>query len=122
MVFPAIFDPLHEGEEFIRGKTKAAIARSDDLLRHFDAIAETMIAIDHFARDYAHTGDDELTIQLLGIRLFNSAAGAVQGLMSGHYQNSVMLVRDLLEVSFLLDYFRSNRERIAEWRSCTESE
>jgi hypothetical protein len=33
-----------------------------------------------------------------------------------------MLQRDLLEVSFLLDYFNSNRERIAEWRGCTESE
>jgi hypothetical protein len=32
-----------------------------------------------------------------------------------------MLQRDLLEVSFLLDYFRSNRDRIAEWRGCTES-
>ena len=42
--------------------------------------------------------------------------------MGGYYQNAVMLQRDLLEVSFLLDYFRSNRERIAEWRGCTESE
>jgi hypothetical protein len=120
--FPKNFDRLHEGEEFHRGKTKAAIAASDDLLRHFNAIAEAMTAIDYFARSYAHTGDDELTIQLLGIRLFNSAAGAVQSLMGGYYQNSVMLQRDLLEVAFLIDFFRSNRKRIVEWRGCTESE
>jgi hypothetical protein len=41
--------------------------------------------------------------------------------MGGYYQNAVMLQRDLLEVSFLLDYFRSNRDRIAEWRGYTES-
>jgi hypothetical protein len=81
-----------------------------------------MTLIDHFARGNAHTGHDELTVQSLGIRLFNSAAGAVQSLMAGYYQNSVMLHRDLLEVSFLLDYFHSNKERIAEWRQCTESE
>jgi hypothetical protein len=30
--------------------------------------------------------------------------------------------RDLLEVSFLLDYFQSNPKLIAEWKACTESE
>jgi hypothetical protein len=80
-----------------------------------------MTLIDHFALS-AHTGDDELTVRLLGVRLFDVAAGAMQSLMDGYYQNSVMLQRDLLEVHFLLDYFKSNRERIAEWRGCTESE
>ena len=32
-----------------------------------------------------------------------------------------MLQRDILEVAFLLDYFRSNEARIAEWRGCIES-
>ena len=108
-VFPKIFDLLHEGEggeESIRRLTKAEIGASDTLLRHFSAVAESVIAIDHFARGCVGTGDDELTIQHLGIRLFNSAAGAVQSLMSGYYQNSVMFQRDLVEVTFLLDYFR----------------
>jgi hypothetical protein len=122
MEFPKNFDLLHEGEEFIRAKTKEAIEASDNLLRHFDVVTASMTLINHFARGNAHTGDDELTIQLLGIRLFNSTAGAVQSLMGGYYQNSVMLQRDLLEVSFLLDYFRSNKANIVEWRGCTESE
>jgi hypothetical protein len=33
-----------------------------------------------------------------------------------------MLQRDILEVTFLLDYFRTNQASIAEWRGCTESE
>jgi hypothetical protein len=119
--FPENFDLLHTGEEFIRAKTKEAIEATDNLLRHFNTVAKSMTLIDHFARGYTHAGDDELTIQLLGIRLFNSAAGAVQSLMGGYYQNSVMLQRDLLEVSFLLDYFRLNRALIAEWRRCDES-
>ena len=95
---------------------------SDVLLRHFRVVAESMTLIDHFARIHAHTGDDQLSVQLLGLRLFNGSAGAVQSLMGGYYQNAVMLQRDLLEISFLLDYFNSNRGHIAEWRACSERE
>jgi hypothetical protein len=120
-VFPGL-DVLHSVEESVRGRTKAALAGSIDLHRHFHALTEAMAAITYFAGIYPHTGDDELTIQLLGIRLFNSVAGSVQSLMGGYHQNSVTLLRDVLEVGFLLDYFRSNRERIAEWRNCDERE
>ena len=121
-LFPKNFDLLHQHEEDLRGQTKGAIAASDTLRRHFAAIEASMTLVRHFACDYPYNGEDELTIHLLGIRLFNCAAGAVQSLMAGYYQNSVMLQRDLLEVSFLLDYFRSNKANIAEWRGCTESE
>jgi hypothetical protein len=40
--------------------------------------------------------------------------------MSGYYQNSVMFQRDLVEVTFLLDYFRSNRDHISKWRRSRE--
>jgi hypothetical protein len=122
MTFPENFDLLHRSEELIREQTKKAIEATDVLLRHFVAVEASLTLIDHFARGPGDMGDDQLTIRLLGLRLFNSAAGAVQSLMSGYYQNSVMLQRDLLEVSFLLNYFHSNRAQIAEWRRCDESE
>jgi hypothetical protein len=122
MTFPENFDLLHRGEELIREQTKKAIETTDVLLRHFVAVEASLTLIDHFARGPRDMGDDQLTIRLLGLRLFNSAAGAVQSLMSGYYQNSVMLQRDLLEVSFLLNYLHSNRAQIAELRRCDESE
>ena len=120
--FPQNFDSLHQHEEAIRGQTKEAIAASDTLRRHFAVVEASMTLLRHFSRDYPYNGEDELTVHLLGIRLFNSAAGAVQSLTSGYYQNSVMLQRDILEVAFLLDYFRSNEASIAEWRGCAEKE
>jgi hypothetical protein len=78
--------------------------------------------MERLVTSYTHNGEDELTIHLLGIRLFNSAAGAVQSLTAGYYQNCVMLQRDILEVAFLLDYFHSNPASIAEWRGCDEKE
>ena len=120
--FPQNFDSLHQHEEAIRGQTKEAIAASDTLRRHFAVVEASMTLLRHFSRDYPLNGEDELTVHLLGVRLFNSAAGAIQSLTSGYYQNCVMVQRDILEVAFLLDYFRSNEARIAEWRGCTESE
>ncbi len=41
-------------------------------------------------------------------------------LMSGYYQSTVMVMQDLLETTFLLDYFHSNRDQIAAWQACDE--
>ena len=121
-LFPQNFDLLHQHEEDLRRRTKEAMAASDTLYRHFAVIEASMTLVRHFVTSYPHNGEDELTIHLLGIRLFNSAAGAVQSLTAGYYQNSVMLQRDILEVAFLLDYFHSNAASVAEWRGCDEKE
>ena len=122
MQFPANFDLLHEGEKFIRSKSKQAIEKSGVFLHHLNMVADSMTLIDHFARAYLHSSEDQLIIQLLGIRLFNTMAGAVQNLMAGYYQNAVMQMRDTLEVSFLMDYFRSDMSQISVWKGCSESD
>jgi hypothetical protein len=122
MIFPENFDLLHRGEESVRSKAKEAIQKSGDLLHHLNMVADSMNIINHFARAFPHKSDDQLIIQLLGIRLFNSMSGAVQNLMAGYYQNAVMQMRDILEVSFLSDYFRTDTALIATWKGCSESE
>ena len=82
-------------------------------------VGDSMNLIAHFARSYHNKSEDQLIIQLLGIRLFNSSASAVLDMLAGYYQNSVMQQRDLLEVSFLLDYFRTNPALIGEWKAST---
>ena len=122
MIFPENFDRLHQGEEFIRARSKEAIQASETLLHHFNMVADSMNLIDHFARSYRPKGDDQIIIQLLGVRLFNGSASAVRDMLAGYYQNSVMQQRDLLEVSFLLDYFRTNPSMIVEWKTSNETE
>jgi hypothetical protein len=72
VILPENFDRLHKGEELIRSKSKDAIQKSDTLLRHLNMVADSMNLINHFARSFPQQGDDQLIIQLLGIRLFNS--------------------------------------------------
>jgi hypothetical protein len=121
-IFPENFNLLHQGEEFLRGKSLEVIKTSDTLLHHFEMVADSVDMIQYFAQQYHHRSEDQLVIQLLGIRLFNDAGTAVNNMLSGYYQSSVMIQRDLLEVSFLLDYLKSNPKLIAEWKASSESD
>lgn len=115
--FPENFRLLHKGEEFVRDKSIEAIESSQDLLMHSNAIEIAMDLIDYFARFYNAAGEDQLTIQCLGIRLFNGCATSLKLLLSGYYQASALLQRDLLETVFLLDYFTTDKGLISLWKS-----
>jgi hypothetical protein len=120
--FPENFENLHRGEEFLRSESIKAIEASEDLTTHVYLIKSAMDLIDHFARSYPHDDEDTLTIQLLGIRLFNGLASVMKLLLSGYYQTSALQQRDLLETVFLLDFFQIDRSRIAIWRASDTKE
>jgi hypothetical protein len=108
---------LHRREEELRVRSLAAIKARVDLSDHFTLINEAMNVIHAFFRDRPYESDDELTLQLLGIRLFNSTGASIRLALSGYYRQSFDQLRDVLETHFLVDYFRSNPEEIEEWRS-----
>jgi hypothetical protein len=119
-VFPENFDLLAGGEEKIRQLSKAAIEASEDLSLHARMIERSMNMLDYIAKPRAHADEDEVVLQILAARLFNSGASSIKLLMGGYYQSTVMVMRDILETTFLLDYFHSNRDQIAVWRACDE--
>jgi hypothetical protein len=51
-------------------------------------VAEAMNAIYAFTHDHEHGSDNELTLQYLGIRLFNAAGASVKLALSGYYQKA----------------------------------
>ncbi len=59
--------------------------------------------------------EDEKTVQYLGSRLLNSVLGAIRLTLQGYYQTSAMLMRDCVEVGFLLEYFSYWPEEIMPW-------
>jgi hypothetical protein len=113
---------LHGEEERIRGLSLSAIAAHADQSVHLDLIHEGMQIVHDFTHDLPHRSDDELTIQLLGIRVFNSSAGALKLALSGYYQTAFQTARDLLEITNLLDHFGDHPEKIAHWRTCSPKE
>lgn len=119
-VFPQNFDLLAAGEDKIRELSKTAIEASDDLSLHARMIERAMNMLDYMSKRHPHADEDDLVLQMLAARLFNSGSSAMRLMMSGYYQSAVMVMRDILETTFLLDYFHSNPGQIALWRGCDE--
>ncbi|HEX2981351.1 MAG TPA: hypothetical protein VHO48_13875 [Anaerolineaceae bacterium] len=120
--FPPNFFELHKGEEEIRCRSIAVIEENEQLFAHTLVIKISLDCLHHFTREYEGKGDDELTVQLLGIRLSNSAAAAFKLLLSGYYQNATAVQRDLIETTFLLDYLNTDANLISKWRKSDKAE
>jgi hypothetical protein len=102
---------LHECEEKLRAESLASIDKSATLKEHFHIVQEAMNIVYGLTHDHLHRSDDELTLQRLGIRLFNASAASVNLALSGYYQIAFAQLRDIVETYFLLDYFSTNKDK-----------
>ena len=108
---------LQGGEDGLRQKSLELIGRNDELSAHVALTEQSMDVINFFVTQHVARDPDEETIQYLGIRMFNGLASALRLILSGYFQAAAMIQRDLLESTFLVSYFRSNRQQIARWRN-----
>src|SRR5215472_12736401 len=107
---------LHKHEEKLRAESLTAIKANAALSDHWNLVAEAMNVIYAFAHDHDHGNENELTLQYLGIRLFNAAGASIKLGLSGYYQPAFHQVRDVIETYFLVDYLSTYPEKIDEWR------
>ena len=105
---------LHDGEEFLRGKSIDAL-RDARLRLHAEIVEHAMNMADGL-RQFPTDDEDLKLIQVLGIRTFNAFGAAMTLSLSGYYQNAALIMRDVLETTFLIDLFRGDRTLIAKWR------
>jgi hypothetical protein len=102
---------LHDEEESLRVESLARITRSSDLASHLLMIRGCMELVFALVHDHVNASEDELTVQLLGTRLFNSTASALKLALSGYCQSAFTHVRDAVETTALLDYMRSRPDQ-----------
>lgn len=107
---------VHQDEERFRAQSLELIERNQVFADHLELIHDALYVLHHFCTEHVRHDKDELAIQLLGVRMFNTAASALKLVLSGYYQPALQLLRDLLETANLLDYFRIAPDKIAEWR------
>jgi hypothetical protein len=107
---------LYDHEEALRTKSLAVIRADAALSDHWALAAEAMNAIWAFSHDHVHRSDDELALQLFGIRLFNAGGASIKLALSGYYQKAFQQIRDVIETSFLVDYLKTYPDEIDEWR------
>ena len=110
-------------EQTLRERALAAVAANDDLILHLgvtEAAMDLIVLLQQSPRD---AGDqDKAALTLLSMRLFNSLGSSLTLMLTGYYQSSAMVLRDVLETIFLLDYLLTDPARVSRWRSCTPKE
>ncbi len=119
---PDNLESLHKHEEELRTKSILEINSDQNLKDQLVIIQESLNMIFDVTQSYKTEDKAELTIQYIGARLFNSIVTAITLMLSGYYQNSVMLQRDIVEMGFLLDYFLSDKPKIEEWINSSTKE
>ncbi|MEP7457595.1 hypothetical protein [Phyllobacterium sp. SB3] len=106
---------LHKGEEFFRGKALEIIGANTLLQQHL-AITEAAMDLADVLRQFDTTDEDLKVIQILGMRTFNAFGASLNLTLSGYHQNAALILRDVLETVFLIDYFAGDRSLIERWR------
>ncbi len=106
---------LYEEEEKIRTQSLLFIVAEQPMRDHATLIETSLDLVVALTLEHHPVDKDQEELQFIGIRLFNSAAMALKLALSGYYQGSFSVQRDIMEVGNLLDWFRSNGDEIHNW-------
>lgn len=109
-------------ETRIEAAQDASIAGNSELLDHVRIINFALDLVSRLPAAHPHRNEDELIVFRLMVRCFNSAASCLRLLRCGYYQPAFSMIRDLVETTFLLDLFKREGTKIAEWRSLPAQE
>lgn len=107
---------LHAHEEELRAQNLQIIAADPTLSELLFLVSNAMNIFFGFSHDHKTRSDDERTIQYFAIRLFNTTGVSIKLALGGYVQQALSHIRDVTEVAFLLDYFRTYPEQIKAWR------
>ena len=80
------------------------------------AIIEAAMDLADLLRRLDTSDEDLKAIIMLGMRTFNAFGASLKLALSGYSQNSAVILRDVMETVFLIDYFASDRTLIERWR------
>lgn len=116
------FRQTHEHEEKLRAESMALIERTPDLVKRLAVIENAIVLLFVYTHDHEAENDDELTVKMLGIRLFNTATAAIKLGLSGYYQQAFSLTRDIMETGFLVDFFRTSPAEISVWAASSDAD
>ena len=85
-------------------------------------VAERTMTLAKIIVQYPTEDEDFKVIKMLSIRTFNALGASLNLLLSGYHQKGAMVLRDVLETLFLMDFFRTDRTAIERWRNADEKQ
>jgi hypothetical protein len=122
MSFPQNLIRAHTESERLRADSIGAIEASESLSFHARAIEGTADLLYFFGHDGEIRNDDDRIVRVLGFRGFNDIMTSSNLILGGYYQPGMMIARDLLELTFLLDDFTRDKSLIEKWRTLEPKE
>lgn len=117
---PENLESLRKEEDGIRTQSLLHINANAAFVEHLALVHDCLDVVHVLTITHENVDEEELVLQRLGIRLFNSGTCSLSLLLSGYYQNAALIARDLLETGFLVDYFRTERDQIKVWRDASD--
>ena len=117
MSFPQNLIRAHTESERLRADSIAAIEASESLSFHAEAIERAANLLHFFGHDGEIRNDDDRIVRVLGFRGFNDIMTSSSLILGGYYQPGMMIARDLLELTFLVDDFTRDKSQIGKWRT-----
>lgn len=118
---PEDIQRLHAEEEELRQKATKIVVNDERSILHLVAIERAM-DMAYLLHLFPTENEDLKLIQVLGMQLFNAFAASVKLSLSGYGQNSTLIMRNILETTFLLNLFGSDRGEIKRWRLADKKE
>ncbi len=106
---------LHVGEEHIRTLAIDEVHKNPDLSDHLCLVENAMNVLD-VLRQVGGDAEDEKTVTLLGLRVFNDFASCWKLASTGYFQSATMMLRDVIETTNLVNAFHNDPELIEKWR------
>lgn len=113
---PPNFERLYTHENGLREQAVTLIAADARLQSHVRMVERAMVIADRLSRLPDPDADLKL-VQALAVRTFNAFAAALRLALSGYARDSALILRDILEMVFLLDLFAGDRSTIEPCRS-----
>lgn len=115
---PTNFERLYAHENGLREQAVALIVADERLQSHVTMVERMMVIADRLSR-LPEPGADLKFVQALAVRSFNAFAAALRLALSGYARDSVPILRDILEMVFLLDLFAGDHSAIERCRSAS---
>jgi len=117
-----LFYSVYSEEEKIRVKSLVQVGQDSKLEDELSTIEQATKLLVVITQNFDRRNDDEGLIIHLGIRLTNLAFSAVKLALSGYYQQSLALARDITETGFLIHYLTTTPLEMEVWRNSSEEE
>lgn len=120
-LIPYNLNKLHEKEIILRQDAQAIIKKNQSMSLHLN-VTERAMTMAKVVIECPIDEEDYKVIKMLSIRLFNAFGASLNLILSGYHQKGAMIMRDILETIFLMDFFQSDLSRIELWRNANDKQ